>query len=412
MKEISELKRQGLSITQISALTGCDPKTIRKYLDNPTTPRYGPRQPRPSLLDPFKAYLHERLAAGVWNAVVLLRELQERGYSGGYTILRTYLQPLRREAHTVAVRRFETPPGQQAQVDWGDLGELTDAEGTYHKLNGFVMTLGYSRTMFFDIAPDQKLPSFLRMHEAAFEYLGGVPHEILYDNTKTVVLKTLTQGVDSRGEVRLHPTFADFARYWGFTPRLCRPYRPQTKGKGENGIGYVRKNFVCGRDAEGFADLRHQARRWTAEVANVRVHGSTYRVVAEAWQQEQPALQPLAKRRAYPLVVECVRRVSRDAFVCWQSNRYSVPWQHAGQEVLVREVGAVVEILREQTQVAVHALCRERHQTLLIPAHHVGIPTVGTRPGKARLSLKAAAPEVEVRSLAVYEALLEEEEAA
>jgi len=406
VNEIQELKRQGLSLKAISALTGNDPKTIRKYLENPQTPQYSPRQPRPSLLDPFKPFLKERMAAGVWNAVVLLRELKERGYQGGYTTLREFLQPLRKEAHCVAVRRFETPPGLQAQVDWGDLGDITHAEGSRHKLNGFVMTLGYSRAMFLDIATDQKLPNFLRMHEAAFEYLGGVPEEILYDNTKTVVLKTLTQGVDNRGEVKLHPTFTDFARYWGFTPRLCRPYRPQTKGKVENGIGYVRKNFLCGRDADGVEDLSHQARLWIATVANVRVHGTTHAVVQEAWEQEKPSLQPLANRRAYPLVVECVRRVSRDAFVCWQSNRYSVPWQQAGKEVLVREIGAVVEILRDSVQIAVHARSAQRHQSIVVAAHHADIPLGASRAGKARLSLKEKAPDVQVRSLSVYEEIL------
>jgi transposase len=411
VNEINDYKQQGLSITQISALTGYSRPTIRKYLAQTKIPRYGPRQPRPTLLDAYRPFLEERLKAGVWNAVVLLRELKEQGYSGGYTAVKDFLRPLRKEAHTVAVRRFETPPGKQAQVDWADLGDLTDLDGTKHRLNGFVLTLGYSRASFFDIATDQKLPAFLRMHEAAFEYLGGVPAEILYDNTKTVVLKTLTEGVDTRGEVQLNPTFADFARYWGFTPRLCRPYRPQTKGKVENGIGYVRKNFLCGRDATDLGDLRNQARVWTAEVANQRVHGTTHRVVAEAWEQEKPALQPLASRRAYPLVVERVHRVSRDGFVCWGSNRYSVPWQHAGAEVRVREAGEVIEILRAAAQIAVHARCRSRHQTLLIAAHHADIPTNRVRAGKARLALAARAPEVEVRSLSVYEALLSQEAA-
>ncbi len=412
MNEINDYKQQGLSITHISALTGYSRPTIRKYLAQSKTPRYGPRQPRPTQLDAHLPFLEERLKAGVWNAVVLLRELKERGYCGGYTAVKDFVRPRRKEAHVVAVRRFETPPARQAQVDWADLGDITDPDGTKHKLNGFVMTLGYSRATFLDIATDQKLPAFLRMHEAAFEYLGGVAEEILYDNTKTVILKTLTEGVDTRGEVKLNPTFHDFARYWGFTPRLCRPYRPQTKGKVENGIGYVRKNFLCGRDAHDVCDLRTQARAWTDQVANVRVHGSTHRVVKEAWEQEKPSLQPVANRRAYPLVVECVRRVTRDAFVCWQSNRYSVPWHNAGKEVLVREVGAVVEILRDQTQLAVHARCAGHHQSIVVAAHHADIPMSPPKTGKARLSLTVRPPDVEVRSLAVYEALLSPEEAA
>lgn len=412
VNEISELKRQGLSITQIVSLTGYDPKTIRKYLDEPKTPRYGPRQPRPSLLDPFKPYLKERTAAGVWNAVVLLKEIQERGYPGRYTTLREYLQPLRREGHIVAVRRFETPPGHQAQVDWSDLGEIVQEDGTRQKLYGFVMTLGCSRAMFCGIATDQKLPTFVRMHEEAFAYLGGVPTEILYDNTKTVVLRTLTEGVDGRGEVKLNPAFADFSRYWGFTTRLCRPYRPQTKGKVENGIGYIRKNFLCGREACNLEDLRVQLRVWLSQTANARVHGTTHRIVREAWDEERPSLQPLANRRGYPLVVESLRRVTRDAYVAYRNNRYSAPWQSAGKEVLVREVGDQIEIIRDQTQLAVHPRLTGTQQTATVAAHHDGIPLTNQSHGKARLSLQAKSPEVEARSLSVYEELVSGKEVA
>ncbi len=153
-----------MSLAKISELTGFDRKTVHKYLrqDDPT-PRYGPRKPRPSKLDRFKPFIEERLKAGVWNAVVLLRELREHGYSGGYTILKDHLQPLREAATTVAVRRFETPAGKQAQVDWGHLGEIT-ADGKTRKLWGFVFTLGHSRAIMAAAATDQKLPTLLRMH--------------------------------------------------------------------------------------------------------------------------------------------------------------------------------------------------------------------------------------------------------
>ncbi|MFY9724280.1 MAG: hypothetical protein WB579_16055 [Bryobacteraceae bacterium] len=137
MSDIEELKRQGLSIRAISRLTGFDRKTIRKYLLQPEGPPvYGPRPAQPGKLDAFKPYLEERLKAGVWNAQVLLRELRVRGYGGGYTILKDWLHPQRASAQTVAVRRFETPPGKQAQVDWGHLGSI-EIGGQQRRLNGF-----------------------------------------------------------------------------------------------------------------------------------------------------------------------------------------------------------------------------------------------------------------------------------
>src|SRR5262249_40370063 len=123
VQDIAELKRQGLTIKAISKVTGCDRKTVRKYLAQPeAAPVYGPREPQPSKLDGFKWYIEDRLKAGVWNARVLLRELRPRGYAGGYTILTDWLRPQRESARAVAVRRFETPIGHQAQVDWGHLG--------------------------------------------------------------------------------------------------------------------------------------------------------------------------------------------------------------------------------------------------------------------------------------------------
>ena len=304
-------------------------------------PEYGPRPAQPSKLDAFKPYLEERLHAGVWNAQVLLRELRERNYAGGYTILTDWLRPQRSAARVVAVRRFETAPGKQAQVDWGHLGTLEMA-GQEQKLHGFTFTLGYSRRMVAEAALDQKLGTLLRLHEAAFQQIGGVPEEILYDRMKTVWL-----GTDERGEIVWHPVFLDFARYWGFTPRLCRPYRAQTKGKVESGVKYVRRNFLCGlqgREPGSLSDLNAQLREWIWGVANQRVHGTTHEQVAVRWDVEQFSMQSLAGRPPYPYVDGELRKVARDAYVDWQGSRYSVPWQYAGQDVWVREIAEEVDI--------------------------------------------------------------------
>ena len=226
VQEIEELKRQGLSVSRISDLLGVDRKTVRKYLVQTETPRYGPRAPRGSRLTPFEPFLQERLKAGVWNGRVLYQELREQGYAGKYTVVSDYLRPLRKEAGSVAVRRFETAPGVQAQVDWGALGRITTTEGQELALSGFTITLGHSRATFMDIATDQSLSTLLTMHRRAFEALGGIPKHVLYDNMKTIVL-----GRDERGETLWNSAFLEFARSYGFEPRLCRPYRPQTKGK-------------------------------------------------------------------------------------------------------------------------------------------------------------------------------------
>lgn len=402
VQEIEGLKRQGLSIQAISELTGFDRKTVRKYLVvRDGIPAYRPRKSQPSKLDAFKPYLRERLAAGVWNARVLLRELRERSFSGSYTILTDWLRPQRESARVVAVRRFETPPGKQGQVDWGHLGSI-ELDGREHKLWGFTLTLGYSRMMMAEAALDQKLGTLLRMHEEAFRQLDGVPEEILYDRMKTVWLET-----DSRGEIVWHPVFLDFARYWGFTPRLCRPYRAQTKGKVESGIKYVRRNFLCGlqgREPSCLDDLNAQLRAWVWEVANQRVHGTTRQQVSARWDADQFHLQPVTGRPSYPYCDDELRKVARDAYVSWRGSRYSVPWTYAGKPVWVRDDEGQVEIRYGAQRIARHRQATQRHVIVTQAEHHEGIPLGVRRPdSKTLVHLRQTAPVVEIRPLAAYE---------
>jgi transposase len=404
--EIKEFKREGLSIRAISRLTGYDRKTIGRYLLAPTgRPVYGPRPTTPSKgkLEPFKPYLRERMKVGVWNAQVLMRELRERNFNGGYSTLTEWLRPQRKDALAVAVRRFETPPGKQAQVDWGHLGSLLE-EGTEHMLWGFTITLGYSRSLMAEAATDQKLGTLLRMHEAAFRAWGAVPEEILYDRMKTVYT-----GIDERGEIVWNAIFLDFARYWGFTPRLCRAYRPQTKGKIESGVKYLRRNFLCGllgREPDNLTDLNSELRCWLAEVANRRVHGTTHEQVLLRFDEDLFSMKPIDGRPPYPYLDDEQRKVARDAYVSWQGSRYSVPWSYAGKEVWVRAHDNSVEVRHGAERIAVHDRAMSKHQVITHGQHHAGIPLgIKQSSGKTLIHIVESAPQVERRSLAVYDSV-------
>ena len=405
VQDINELKREGLSIHAISELTGLDRKTIRKYLLEPAgRPVYGPRTASStSKLETFKPYLEDRLKAGVWNARVLLRELRQRNYSGGYTILTDWLRPQRGSARVVAVRRFETAPGKQAQVDWGHLGSLTE-RGKCYPLWGFTMALGYSRRMMAGAATDTKLGTLPRMHELAFEQWEGVPEELLYDR-----MRTIWTGTDERGEIIWNSTFLDFARYWGFTPRLCRPYRAQTKGKVESGVKYVRRNFLCGlqgREPSSLAELNSELRRWVSEVAHQRIHGTTHEQVLLRWDGDQFGMQPCQGRAPYPFAEDESRKVARDAYVSWQASRYSVPWIYAGKEVSVREQSDQVEVRSGGQRIALHARAATQHQVITLREHHQGIPLSNNpHSGKTLVHIQHGAPVVENRPLAAYEAV-------
>jgi hypothetical protein len=286
-------------------------------------------------------------------------------------------------------------------VDWGHLGTI-EIDGEQRRLSGFTFTLGYSRALVAEATLDQKLGTLLRLHEEAFRQLGGVPEEILYDR-----MRTIWQDTDERGEIVWNPIFLDFARYWGFTPRLCRPYRAQTKCKVESGVKYVRRSFLCGlkgQEPGSVDELNSQLRAWVWGVANQRVHGTTQEQVAARWKLESPILQPIGGRLPYPYLDEELRKVARDAYVAWRGNRYSVPWQYAGREVWVHDGSGQVEVHYGGDRIASHAAVAGKHKTVTRTEHHQNIP-LGTTGGerKTLIHLRQTAPVVEVRPLSVYE---------
>ena len=287
---IRQLLREGVSVSEIARRTGCDRKTIRKIREAASHPARQERRKRASKLDPYKPYLRRRAAAGVLNAVKLLGELRRQGYVGGITVLREFLHDLR-PAVPIVTERFETPPGQQAQVDWAVCGRIWHRD-RLRTLSSFTMTLGYSRRQYLEFTVSQDMETFQRCHIKGFHYFGGVPSEILYDNLKTAVDR---RGAD--GQVLWNRRFRDFADYYGFTPRACQPYRAQTKGKVENGIRYVKGNFLLGLDVTQMTleELNWEGLRWQREIADVRVHGTTHERPIDRWPVEAAAL-PSAER--------------------------------------------------------------------------------------------------------------------
>jgi transposase len=301
--EIRVMARRGEGLRAIARQVGCSRNTVRRYLRDEAAKRYRQRAPRACKLDEFKAYLAERVkqASPRWiPATVLLREIQERGYSGGISQLKEWLAPLKgHEAEPIV--RFETPPGQQMQADFTHVRRGRDP------LLALVATLGYSRATYVTFGAREDATSLCSGLREAFDYFGGVPEHVLFDNTKAVVIERDAYGA---GLHRWNDEMNELAESCGFMPRLCRPYRAKTKGKVERFNAYLKGSFVLplasSLEASGLwldVDVANRhVRRWLDEVANVRIHGTTGVAPMSLLPDERAVMLPAPALKAPPMV--------------------------------------------------------------------------------------------------------------
>lgn len=275
--DIHVLHRQGSSIRAIAKELGVSRNTVRRYLrDLAAAPIYPDRAPRPTKLDPYKAYIADRIEAAKphWiPASVLFEEIRERGYNGGLTRLRSYVADFKITTDEPVVR-FETPPGKQMQVDF------TTISRNRVKIKAFVATLGYSRATYVRFSEHERQDDWLTGITEAFQYFGGVPREVLFDNAKTIMIERDAYG---EGQHRWNAQLLNLAGDYGFLARACRPYRARTKGKVERFNGYLKHSFITPLAATlKQAGLRLDVTTanahigpWLERVAHQRIHGTT-----------------------------------------------------------------------------------------------------------------------------------------
>ena len=413
-EEIHRLRAGGQSVSAIARGLDLDRKTVRHCLRQPAWSPYRRQASASCLLDAHRPWLLERAPQVGYSARILYQELRARhGYGGGYDTVKNAVRPLRKEAALAALtqRRFETGPGEQAQVDWGQVKvRFGDAITTVHV---FVMTLGFSRRCWVEGFENERLASLLAAHEHAFAHFGGRTAQLLYDRMRTVVLGS------EAGRIRWNPTFEAFARHWGFEPRLCKPYRAQTKGKVESGVKYVKRNFVPGRTFCDLDDFNEQLRTWQAEVADVRVHGTTHQRPIDRFQEEAAHLAPTASQPSFRDAMVRERVVAEDWLISIEGNRYSVPFKLIGKTVQVVREGAHWVIRHAGLEVARHEVLAGKAQLCVQPEHGPRsqrgdqVPALAPpAPTADRPAHPALAQEVEVRDLSVYEQLAAALEAA
>ncbi len=413
---IHERHALGQTISAIARDLDLDRKTVRSCLRQPCWSPYQRQVVVSTLLDAQREWLHERAPQVHYSARILYQELcRQRGWTGSYETVKLAVRPLRAAANVDALTqcRFETRPGEQAQVDWGQV--TVRLGGVPTAVHVFVMTLGYSRRAYAEGFLHERLPNLLAAHEHAFAHFGGACHTLLYDRMRTVAVGSHVDG-DGRRQPTLNATFEAFAQHWGFAPRLCRPYRAKTKGKVESGVKYVKRNFIPGRTFRDLEDFNAQLAAWQADIADLRVHGTTHQRPIERFAAEAPALIPTAGHASFLDAMVRERVVADDWLVTIEGNRYSVPFRLIGRTVQIVRDGGRWVIRYQGAIVAEHALLAGRGGLSVDPAHGPGAAVRNARKRYAE-PLPSTGPierEVEVRDLLVYEQLLtaEQREAA
>jgi len=383
---IKQLRKEGAHIVDIAHRLGCCERTVRRYLALPA-PKTGRRNhPRGSKLDPFKSFIDQQLAEGVWNAEVILHKIKDLGYAGGGTLVRDYIQPKRALRPNRKTVRFETAPGHQLQHDWGNLEVLLAGERC--KVHIAVNVLGYSRRLHVWAAPCEDAEHTYEALVQALEHFGGVPATVLVDNQKAAVLRH-----SAGGEVQFNEGFLQLAHHYGFTPKACQPHRPRTKGKVERMVGYVKDHFFQRYQSfESWAHLNQLLTHWVSTVADQRTLRQFDQSPAARFIDEKATLQALPVMR-FDTSYRDLRQVGWDGYIEVRGNRYSVPESYCGQGVSLRiSLDDTLRVYdKHDALIAEHRLRARTDGWQTTPSHHKPLwQSVG----------------VQQRNLSVYEEVL------
>lgn len=393
----------GWGTKRIARELGISRNTVRRHLREGDWVPYGGPEGRSTALDGLGDWLEAAFRQHRGNAAVVRDELRRvHGLEVSLRTVQRAVKPLRQaiEAEARATVRFETPPGRQLQIDFGQVRVVVG--GVITRVHLFVATLGYSRRVFAMAFPAENQTAWLMGLEEAFLHFGGVPAEVLFDNTRCLVKRHNVR----TGEVAFTDTLLAFCRHWKTTPRACAPYRAQTKGKDERAVAYVKRNGIAGRRFDTLDAINPWLRQWARETADVRVHGTTGdRPIDRFETQEADSLAPLTGLR-WDKQRELSRIVATDAFVDVDTNRYSVPWRLIGEPVHVALAHGAVVVRHAGRVVARHAQHRGRHERIVEPRHLAGLVRIpgGGAPAPDEASQPPDASLL--RPLAQYEALV------
>jgi transposase len=358
---IESLWKQGYNKSEISHMTGHDWKTIDKRIKLFESGCSVEKKPYPRHLDKYKSEILEFLEKDL-SGKRIYEKLCGLGAATSYSTVKDFISRIKKREKICI--RFHTEPGEEAQVDFGYVGLTKDTLGKKRKTWVFNMRLSYSRLDYYEKVYDQKVETFIRCHENAFRYFGGVTSSVKIDNLKAAVL------VANFYEVEYQSLYKQFADYYGFRPFPCRVRKPQEKGKVESGIKYVKNNFFAGRSFVDGNDLDRQLKEWTKKVCNNRIHGTTRRIPLDVFNTEEKIkLHPLPEKDfTVPDVGQ--RKVYHDCHVYFDYNYYSVPFEYVGKNVSIEATETLVRILYNTATITVHPRNKDKGKFITDNSHY------------------------------------------
>jgi transposase len=359
---IKTLWEKGISKRRISRITGHNFRTVAKIIEQIKQGKEYPIKAKyASKLDEHKEEIKKYLEKGL-TGIRIHEELIDKGLEIGYGAVRNYIKRIK-EKEKICIR-FQTKQGEESQVDFGYVGLIKNEIGEKKKAYVFNMRLSYSRLDYYEIVQDQKVETFIRCHEKAFEYYKGVPEYIKIDNLKAAILEAHFY------EPIYQEMYKKFAQYYGFKPIPCRVCEPQEKGKVESGIKYVKNSFFLGRKFENINEANKQLKKWLEKKCNERVHGTTREKPRDLFEREEQKILKKLPIERYRNPEVGKRLVYTDCHVYIKYNYYSVPYEYVGKEVEIEIENNLVKIFYEYKEIAVHSLIIEKGKFSTKKSHY------------------------------------------
>jgi transposase len=409
--DIVMLHRKGISQRKIARKLGISRNTVKKYIENPEFPesRWRPRK-RKSLLDPYRDTINTWLEEDLdYTAAWIYDRLSHMGFNGSYEIVKRTVGKIKAERHRIAYMRFETEPGYQGQVDFGEF-QIDRADGSIKKLYLFSMILGYSRKIYGELIERCDLPTFLDCHIRAFEYFGGVPEQLLYDRMRNVFIATIA------GRAKFNDTLLGFALHYGFKPEVTPAYAAWVKGKVERPYSFIREGFWRGYGFVCLETANRDLHKWL-EKKEKRVHGTTHEVVSLRFAREAPHLTALPPQ-VFDTSYRVYRKVHKDCTVSFESNSYVVPHTLVGKKIILRVKDGTMRIFSDDSLVVTYEIpegkghlvqdkrfyeaLKQDHEMNRLKYHHTRRPK-----GRAKHTISPLKPpydmDVEIRPIAIYD---------